>query len=92
MTVFGGHHLLLGHLVMKHGGHKDLIELVSLAMIEREMGMRARPLLLLDMDGSRTDVDMSKWTDDEGMPMNNEEDGKVIGNNERCWRLRSRGK
>ncbi|KAL3765305.1 hypothetical protein ACHAW5_006090 [Stephanodiscus triporus] len=42
VTVFGGHHPLLGHLVMKHGGHKDLIELVSLATIEREIGVRAK--------------------------------------------------
>ncbi|KAL7541654.1 hypothetical protein ACHAXR_011107 [Thalassiosira sp. AJA248-18] len=42
VTVFGGYHPLLGNLVMKHGGHKDLIELVSLAKIEREMGVRAK--------------------------------------------------
>jgi hypothetical protein len=40
-TEFGGHHPLLSHLVMKHGGHKDLAELASLARIEREMGARA---------------------------------------------------
>ncbi len=38
VTKFGGHHPLLGHLVMKHGGHKDLAELASLARIERETG------------------------------------------------------
>jgi hypothetical protein len=38
---FGGHHPLLGHLVMKHGGHKDLAVLVSLARIESETGARA---------------------------------------------------
>jgi len=42
VTVFGGHHPLLGNLVMKHGGHKDLVELVSLAKIEREMGVRGK--------------------------------------------------
>ena len=42
VTVFGGYHPLLGSLVMKHGGHKDLIELVSLAKIERELSTRAR--------------------------------------------------
>jgi len=42
VTVFGGYHPLLGNLVMKHGGHKDLIELVSLAKIEREMGVRGK--------------------------------------------------
>ncbi len=38
---FGGHHPLLGHLVMKHSGHKDLAELASLARIESETGTRA---------------------------------------------------
>jgi hypothetical protein len=33
---FGHHHPLLGHLVMKHGGHKYLAELASLARIKRE--------------------------------------------------------
>mmetsp|Transcript_7560 Transcript_7560/g.16262 ORF Transcript_7560/g.16262 Transcript_7560/m.16262 type:complete len:958 (-) Transcript_7560:151-3024(-) len=42
VTVFGGYHPDLGSLVMKHGGHKDLIELVSLAKIERELGVRAK--------------------------------------------------
>mmetsp|Transcript_17845 Transcript_17845/g.35784 ORF Transcript_17845/g.35784 Transcript_17845/m.35784 type:complete len:912 (+) Transcript_17845:184-2919(+) len=42
VTVFGGHHPELGSLVMKHGGHKDLMELVSLAKIERELGVRAK--------------------------------------------------
>eukprot|EP00584_Thalassiosira_punctigera_P027168 CAMPEP_0172580340 /NCGR_PEP_ID=MMETSP1067-20121228/139706_1 /TAXON_ID=265564 ORGANISM="Thalassiosira punctigera, Strain Tpunct2005C2" /NCGR_SAMPLE_ID=MMETSP1067 /ASSEMBLY_ACC=CAM_ASM_000444 /LENGTH=890 /DNA_ID=CAMNT_0013373079 /DNA_START=75 /DNA_END=2747 /DNA_ORIENTATION=+ len=50
VTVFGGYHPLLGNLVMKHGGHKDLVELVSLAKIERgslakierEMGVRGK--------------------------------------------------
>ncbi|KAL9184930.1 hypothetical protein ACHAXT_002707 [Thalassiosira profunda] len=42
VTVFGGYHPVLGSLVMKHGGHKDLIELVSLAKIEREMGVRGQ--------------------------------------------------
>ena len=41
VTVFGGYHPLLGSLVMKHGGHTDLIELVSLAKIEREMSVRS---------------------------------------------------
>ncbi len=40
--MFGGYHPLLGSLVMKHGGHTDLIELVSLAKIEREMGVRSK--------------------------------------------------
>ncbi len=35
---FGGHHRLLGRLVMKHGRHKDLAKLASLARIERVMG------------------------------------------------------
>ncbi len=34
-------HPLLGHLVMKHGGHKDLAKLASLARIESETGARA---------------------------------------------------
>ncbi|KAL7472015.1 hypothetical protein ACHAXS_012339 [Conticribra weissflogii] len=42
VTVFGGYHPDLGSLVMKHGGHKDLIELVSLAKIERELSVRAK--------------------------------------------------
>mmetsp|Transcript_5582 Transcript_5582/g.8617 ORF Transcript_5582/g.8617 Transcript_5582/m.8617 type:complete len:128 (+) Transcript_5582:3601-3984(+) len=42
VTVFGGYHPQLGPLVMKHGGHKDLIELVSLAKIEREVVVRGR--------------------------------------------------
>ncbi len=42
MTVFGGYHPLLGSLVMKHGGHTDLIELASLAKIEREMSVRSK--------------------------------------------------
>ena len=41
VTVFGGYHPLLGSLVMKHGGNKDLIELVSLAQIDRELSTRA---------------------------------------------------
>ncbi len=36
---FGGHHPLLSHLGMKHGGHKDLAKLASLARIESEMGI-----------------------------------------------------
>jgi len=40
VTVFGGYHPQFGSLVMKHGGHKDLIELVSLAKIERELSVR----------------------------------------------------
>jgi hypothetical protein len=40
-TEFGSHHPLLGYLIKKHGGHKDLAELVSLARIERETGARA---------------------------------------------------
>ena len=44
VTVFGGHHPQLGSLVMKHGGKKDLVELVSLVKIEREMGVRANSL------------------------------------------------
>eukprot|EP00578_Thalassiosira_sp_NH16_P005681 CAMPEP_0181138588 /NCGR_PEP_ID=MMETSP1071-20121207/34327_1 /TAXON_ID=35127 /ORGANISM="Thalassiosira sp., Strain NH16" /LENGTH=179 /DNA_ID=CAMNT_0023225435 /DNA_START=36 /DNA_END=571 /DNA_ORIENTATION=+ len=39
VTVFGGYHR---PLVMKHGGYKDLIELVSLAKIEREVEVRGR--------------------------------------------------
>ena len=42
VTVFGGYHPLLGSLVMKHGGHSDLIELVSLAKIEREIDVRSK--------------------------------------------------
>ena len=42
VTVFGGYHPQLGSLVMKHGGYKDLIELVSLAKIEREVVVRGR--------------------------------------------------
>eukprot|EP00986_Skeletonema_menzelii_P003651 scaffold1153_cov147-Skeletonema_menzelii.AAC.7 len=42
VTVFGGYHPQLGPLVMKHGGYKDLIELVSLAKIEREVVVRGR--------------------------------------------------
>ncbi len=38
---FGGHHPLIGHLVMKHSGHKDLAKLASLPRIESEMGMWA---------------------------------------------------
>jgi hypothetical protein len=37
-TEFGGHHPLLGHLVMKHGRHKDLAKLASLVRIKRETG------------------------------------------------------
>lgn len=40
VTVFGGYHPRLGSVVMKHGGFKDLIELVSLAKIEREVVVR----------------------------------------------------
>eukprot|EP00804_Cyclotella_cryptica_P005561 CCRYP_003073-RB/>CCRYP_003073-RB protein AED:0.04 eAED:0.04 QI:258/1/1/1/1/0.8/5/212/865 len=40
VTVFGGFHPQLGSLVMKHGGHKDLLELVSLYKIERELMAR----------------------------------------------------
>jgi hypothetical protein len=39
-TEFSKHHLLLRHLVMKHGGHEDLAELASLARIESETGVR----------------------------------------------------
>jgi len=42
VTVFGGYHPQLGSLVMKHGGYKDLIELVSLAKIEREVVVRGK--------------------------------------------------
>jgi hypothetical protein len=38
---FGGHHPLLGHIVMKHGGHKDLAKLASLTRIKSETGARA---------------------------------------------------
>ena len=38
--MFGGYHPQLGSLVMKHGGHKDLLELVSLYKIERELHTR----------------------------------------------------
>jgi hypothetical protein len=40
--VFGGYHPKLGSLVMKHGGHKDLLELVSLYKIERELLIRGK--------------------------------------------------
>ena len=59
MTVFGGYHPLLGHLVMKHGGHKDLIELVSLAKIEREMNVRGKwkiDCLMKDAAGGNIDM------------------------------------
>ncbi|EED88668.1 predicted protein [Thalassiosira pseudonana CCMP1335] len=42
VTVFGGRHPQLGSLVMKHGGHKDLVELVSLVKIERELNVRGK--------------------------------------------------
>jgi len=43
VTVFGGYHpSLQQQLVMKHGGYKDLLELVSLAKIDREIGVRAQ--------------------------------------------------
>lgn len=42
VTVFGGYHPQLGSLVMKHGGYKDLIELVSLVKIGREVIVRGR--------------------------------------------------
>jgi len=43
VTVFGGYHpSLRQQLVMKHGGYKDLLELVSLAKIDREIGLRAQ--------------------------------------------------
>jgi hypothetical protein len=60
---------------MKHGGHKDLIELVSLATIEREMGSRARRALLLLLDGTddggnrggRVAADGGSWASPAGM-------------------------
>ncbi len=40
-TEFGSHHPLLSHLLMKHGGHKDLPELASLTRIKRVTGVWA---------------------------------------------------
>lgn len=47
LIVFGGYHPQLGSLVMKHGGHEDLLELVSLYKIERELLVRGKSKLVL---------------------------------------------
>ncbi len=66
---------------MKHGGHKDLIELVSLARIEREVVVRGRwrvdalvrkrERILLSADCSGDENEESKWleTDHEHLVM-----------------------
>lgn len=40
VTVFQGESAALGSLVMKHGGHKDLTEVFSLAVVARELHLR----------------------------------------------------
>ena len=56
VTVFGGHHPQLGSLVMKHGGHKDLIKLVSLAKIERELSVHGNfKIDLLEKERAESD-------------------------------------
>eukprot|EP00930_Biecheleria_cincta_P069410 TRINITY_DN57151_c0_g1_i1.p1 TRINITY_DN57151_c0_g1~~TRINITY_DN57151_c0_g1_i1.p1 ORF type:complete len:611 (+),score=79.89 TRINITY_DN57151_c0_g1_i1:127-1959(+) len=40
VTVFHGYHPLLGSLVMKHGGHKDTLEVLELANIARQLHER----------------------------------------------------
>lgn len=71
VTVFGGYHPKLGSLVMKHGGFKDLIELVSLATIEREVGVRGgwkidclikrRERILMGEEDSKNSEQCSGW-------------------------------
>ena len=56
--VFGGYHPELGSLVMKHGGHKDLLELVSLYKIERELQVRGKSMAgMLQKSYGREDAD-----------------------------------
>ena len=82
VTVFGGYHPQLGPLVMKHGGYKDLIELVSLAKISREVRVRGRwkidclmkrrkGILLRSMDGQK-DEEVGRG-DEEGCGSSEEE-------------------